>query len=271
MNETSPITDNMEWRELLANPGEREHSVQLYSDVTFLTTAVSHFVGAALNRGEAAIVVAIPDHHDAIKRRLTVEGYDVPRARDRGQLMVLDATETLSDLMVNGAPDAKRFMPFIGGLIDQASAQHPRVRVYGEMVNLLWQQGAMAAALELEELWNELGKSRPFALHCAYALDNFDRATHCCAFHGVQCAHSHLIPVEDYGRLDSAVNRAFSDVLGPTESQILKSVLLDRRPAGAQMPRAQSALQGLSALLPNAADAVLARARKYYHLADERS
>lgn len=68
--------------------------------------------------------------------------------------------------------------------------------MYGEMVNLLWEKGNLSAALRLEQLWNELGKTHSFALHCSYAMDIFDPATHCCcALEGVQ--HSHIIPVEN--------------------------------------------------------------------------
>lgn len=42
MNESAPITAHADWRELLANPAERAHTVQLYSDLDFLTNAVGH-------------------------------------------------------------------------------------------------------------------------------------------------------------------------------------------------------------------------------------
>jgi hypothetical protein len=165
---------------------------------------------------------------------------------------------------VSGAPDAERFTPLIGGIIEQTGSRFARVRAYGEMVDLLWQKGELAAALQLEELWNDLAKAHPFALHCAYAIDNFDRAAHCCALQGINHVHSQLLPVEDYSRFDRAVNRALADVLGTTEALVLKSVLIARQPHHSQMPGAQAALMGLSEVLPTALDAVLARARRYY-------
>jgi hypothetical protein len=42
------------------------------------------------------------------------------------------------------------------------------VRVFGEMVSLLWDAGLIDAAVELEVLWNELGVQYPFSLLCAY-------------------------------------------------------------------------------------------------------
>jgi hypothetical protein len=264
MDTGAPITPGADWRELLADPGERDHTVQLYSDLGFLTHAVGHYAGTGLARGDAVVVVATPDHRQAIVQRLAADGFEVDRLIESEQLTVLDAAETLSRCMVNGAPHAGRFMPLLGDTITRAAGRYPRVRAYGEMVNLLWEKGELPAALRLEELWNDLGATHTFSLHCAYAMDAFDRGTHCGALHGVHHAHSHLIPVEDYSRFDEAVNRALADVLGPAEAVVLKPVLVARHRSGAHMPAAQAAILGLTEVLPTAADAVLLRARRYY-------
>lgn len=266
INHKAATTPGGDWRDLLASPGERDHSVQLYSDLGFLTHAVSHYAGAGLARGDAVIFVATPDHQQAFAQRLAASGFDVHRLCERGQLTILDAAETLSRFMVNGRLEAGRFMSFVGAIIDQARAggRYPRVRAYGEMVNLLWEKGELPAALRLEEMWNELSATHAFSLHCAYAMDNFDRGTHCCALQSVHHAHSHLIPVEDYSRFDEAVNHALADVLGPAAAIVLKSVLVARQRSGSHMPAAQAAILGLSEVLPTAADAILLRARRYY-------
>ena len=38
------------------------------------------------------------------------------------------------------------------------------------MVAVLWKEGNFVAALQLEELWNELQRRTPFSLFCAYPL-----------------------------------------------------------------------------------------------------
>jgi hypothetical protein len=263
---STPTTPSGDWKALLESPGERDHTVQLYSDLGFLTNAVGYYAGSGLTRGDAVIFVATPEHRQAFSQRLTANGFDVERLQARGQLTILDAADTLSGFMVNGMPDAKRFIPLVGGVIEAARAggRYPKVRAYGEMVNLLWQKGELPAALRLEELWNELATTHAFSLHCAYAMDTFDREMHCEALHGVHHAHSHLIPVEHYQRFDDAVDRALADVLGPAEALVLKSVLIARQRSGSHMPASQAALLGLSEMLPRAADAVLLRARRYY-------
>jgi hypothetical protein len=238
--------------------------VQLYTELGFLTSAVSHYTSMGLRRGEAVVIVATPLLRAALVQEIGAAGFDPARLATEGQLTLLDAADTLSQLLVAGVPDAKRFRQLLGSIIEGTVGRFPRVRAYGEMVDLLWQKGDLTAALQLEELWNDLAKARPFALHCAYAIDNFDHAAHACALHGINHAHSCLLPVEDYSRFDRAVNRALSDVLGITDALVLKSFLMERRQSGGRMPAAQAALMGLSEVLPTALDAVLVRARRYY-------
>jgi hypothetical protein len=59
----------------------------------------------------------------------------------------------------------------VGGQLLRMHATYPPVRAFGEMVALLWAQGKSQAALELEDLWNELPGHHPFSLMCAYSLD----------------------------------------------------------------------------------------------------
>src|SRR5690606_17782021 len=47
-------------------------------------------------------------------------------------------------------------------------------RVYGEMVNDLWQDGNPQAASHLEGLWNALLEEYHCTLFCGYVLDAFD-------------------------------------------------------------------------------------------------
>jgi hypothetical protein len=64
------------------------------------------------------------------------------------------------------------------------------VRAYGEMVDILWQQGKRAAALALEEMWTDLAEVFPFDLLCAYAMAPFCDAPGTGALSAVCDAHS---------------------------------------------------------------------------------
>src|SRR5882757_7246899 len=73
------------------------HSVQFYSQDTFLLDGLSRFVGTALGAGDAAIVLATRAHREGLESRLQVHGLNTARAASQGRYIVLDAAETLAD------------------------------------------------------------------------------------------------------------------------------------------------------------------------------
>jgi hypothetical protein len=76
--------------------------------------------------------------------------------------------------------------------------------------------------------------------------------------------HSHLIPVEDYARLERAVAAALRETVGPDEARVLENRLLAQYHAPFNMPRAQALLLALRQVLPTVADPVLQRSRGLY-------
>jgi hypothetical protein len=150
-----------------ADPGW--HTVRFYRDTRELSAAVAGFLTEGLRAGEHAIIVATTAHRLAFAAALAAAGVDAPAARARGQLVVLDAPATLRLVQAAGQPpDPEAFRRIIGGLITRLAADGRPVRVYGEMVALLWDDGQLEAAIALESLWNELAATTPFALLCAY-------------------------------------------------------------------------------------------------------
>ena len=47
------------------------------------------------------------------------------------------------------------------------------VRIYGQMVDVLWKNGQQEAAIRLETLWNQLANTQAFSLLCGYAMGQF--------------------------------------------------------------------------------------------------
>jgi hypothetical protein len=80
-------------------------------------------------------------------------------------------------------------------LIGRLAAGPGPVRVYGEMVALLWADGQVAAALELEDLWNELGRRLPFSLFCGYP----EQAVAPAAVPGIGRLHSAVVGTPPIG------------------------------------------------------------------------
>src|SRR4051812_48912852 len=114
------------WRELIQRAEPREHLVQLYGeDDQLLTGHVVRYLLEGLNRGDGLLVIATPQHREAIVRRLGEEGAGAAAAIDRGQLVLLDASETLDRFMVDGEPDWARFEETVGGLCRALRARVP--------------------------------------------------------------------------------------------------------------------------------------------------
>jgi hypothetical protein len=253
------------WRAALTEPAAGTHIAQLYSEVGFLVRGVAHFVGDGLRKNEGVIVVARPLHWEAVARRLSVEGFALDRLQRCGQLTVLDAARCLASFIVDGMPDRQRFLDSVGGVIDTAKAAgYAQVRAFGEMVDLL-RGTSLSATLRLEELWGELLARHGITLLCGYSIDAFDPHAYRGILQKVCAAHSSVVPVEHYPRLERAVTRAYRDVFGTDgDADVLRSTLLGLYARPATMPDAQASMLAAREFVPQTTDALLDRVRQHY-------
>lgn len=257
------------WQDMLDDPGAQDHLVQFYQDDDFLRESVCRFLHAGLRQGETAIAIVTEPHWRMYSQALEAAGCDVHRLTQAGRLLFLDARQTLDQFLVIGAPDREAFWKLLGEVMRRARANsaRPRVRAYGEMVNLLWLEGNFAAAIRLEELWNELAQVHPFTLFCTYYLDPFDTQA-ASSTAGILHTHSHFIPVADFQRLKAAVQCAMNEVLGSIMARNIDRVIRARDGNGngsAKMPAGQQALQWIAQNLPQQAAEIAGRARQHYH------
>ena len=111
---------------------------------------------------------------------------------EHGELLLFDADEVLNRLMVGNRPDAECFEDTINPIVDKPAGGRKRpVRIYGEMVDVLWSSGRQDAALSLENLWHQLIAGRKCSLLCGYAVGRVSartRVQHDCD------RHSHVMP-----------------------------------------------------------------------------
>jgi len=255
------------WGGLLATAGPRDHIVQLYQDQQFLNRAVCRFAASAIANGEGVILVPTAAHWDGFRPRLEAEGVDTQAAQACGQLTVVDADELLPQFMRDAMPDAPVFLGLAADVIANArdGGRYPKVRWWGEMVNVLWERGDVAASMDLEDQFDRLAREHEIAIFCSFVMDNFNGEVQTRMLPRLGQNHSHLIPVEDYARLERAVADALRDTVGADEARLLEEQLLSRAPSPFQMPRSQALLLALRDTLPVVADSVLTRSRKLYH------
>jgi hypothetical protein len=260
-------TASQSWDGLLAAAGPSDHIVQLYQDQQFLNRAVCRFAAGAIANGEGVILVPTAAHWEAFRPRLVAEGVDVDGAQARGQLTIVDADELLPRFMRDAMPDAPVFLGLAADVIANARGQdrYPKVRWWGEMVNVLWEQGNVAASMSLEDQFDRLAKHHEIAIFCSFVMDNFNSDVHSRLLPRLGQNHSHLIPVEDYARLERAVGDALRQTVGANDAVVLEQQLLANYSQAFQMPRSQALLLALRESLPDVADSVLARSRNLYH------
>jgi anti-anti-sigma factor len=179
-----------------ASDDRTHHLVEFYDSDEVLARSVADHIQPGLQGDDGVIVVATQPHRDLFEAALGPSA-GLGGARAAGRYLAVDAEEALSRFMVDGAPDPRRFRTTIGDLIAAVAGPTRRVRIYGEMVAVLWAEGNVSAAIALEDLWNDLGRSRPFSLLCAYPVTAFDVAESTGLFRSLCDQHS---PVDAGGR-----------------------------------------------------------------------
>jgi DNA-binding NarL/FixJ family response regulator len=152
----------------------RHHEVGFYSEDRHFLDHVSGFVVAALKAGNAVIVVATESHRESLLSQFQSEGLDMAAAMEEGRYIPLDAADTLSTFMVTGLLDPLRFLKVAGDLIVEAAnavnGDSARVTACGECAPLLWAQGNVEAAIQLEHLWDEIARAQKVDILCGYSL-----------------------------------------------------------------------------------------------------
>ncbi|MDA0138712.1 MEDS domain-containing protein [Solirubrobacter deserti] len=169
-----------------------DHVVQLYERDSQLIDGVSAYLSEGLRSGATGIVIATEAHRAALESDLRDAGVDATAAVEDGTLLWLDAAATLKRITTDDGVDPDAFFAHIGGLVEAAGAHGQPVRLFGEMVALLWEAGSVVAAVDLETLWNQLGERMPFSLYCAYHSDCVaaDEVERVCHLHSAVVAHT---------------------------------------------------------------------------------
>lgn len=249
---------------LLIEAPVNRHFAQLHRDPQALTDAVTLYLETGLRRGNGVVVIATPRHVDLFLTRLREHDLDPGAFLKSGQLELHDAELTLRKFMRHDLPDWDDFRRATGGILERVRAfGRGTTRAYGEMVNLLWQEGKQEAAIRLEEYWNELARLYPFSLFCSYLLD----VHHDHAYEGpleeIGRTHSDVLGTSEDERFRVALDAASREILGVPLSQMVG--FSRRRDSGeCRFPSGQRTMLWVKRNIPSVSTALLERARRYY-------
>jgi anti-sigma regulatory factor (Ser/Thr protein kinase) len=205
--------------------GPTGHVVTFYDADEELAASVGSYLGEGLSAGGSAVMLATHPHCLAFKAELAAAGIDVSGVVASGQLLVLDAAQTLQGFWTDDHLDRDGFETMAHGCIGTAADAGQPIRIYAEMVALLWDAGHVAAAMELEVLWNDQATRRQFALLCAYPASLVTAEAHGGALEEVCGLHTAVIapypavpdqpPAPSQG---AAAVRSFPDALESTRA-----------------------------------------------------
>jgi hypothetical protein len=173
------------------------HSVQLFDDAESLSGAVAAFIREGLSAGDHLLIVMKPELWDRTAARLERGDLPLADAIESHRLTVLDSRRALRHFMPCGLPDANLFDQTVGALVRELTTKHVRLRVYGDMVDVLATDGEFKAARRLEEFWNRLGEQHAFVLFCGYLAPNFADVRSATSLRAICGLHHQVHPTPD--------------------------------------------------------------------------
>jgi len=157
----------------------RNHRVGFHNDDAAFLLDFACFIEAALDAGNAVIVIATKSHLNGLAQRLQERGRDLAAALEQGRYIPLDVADVLASFMINEMPDPLRLQKVAGALLTEAAkatkGNPPRVAVCGECSPTLWAEGKADGAIRVEHLWDEIAKTYDVDILCGYVLTNFQR------------------------------------------------------------------------------------------------
>lgn len=210
------------------------HALHFYEADLFPAQSVAAFLRAGLEHGELALLIATPEHSRAVRDALWRCNLDLEALQRSDLLLCLDAPSVLAALKSSGGLCGSSTNDLLNELISRAARLSPsgRVRVFGELINLLALAGDYEAALQLEAHWNRLLATDPFRLYCACSTAGFLHESSAPAVAALCRLHDRLVPF----------------VSSPATSSWLAPLLLQSGALQTEVQKRQVAEKALNAL-----------------------
>ena len=145
-----------------------DHAVIFHDHDSEIVSAVAAYAHEGLQDGDAVLLLMTAAHREAVTASLLDHGVVVEALTASGVLDLRDAAGTLDHFRTGGTVDFAAFEVEMTAVIDAATAGDRRLRVFGEMVTLLWEEGDVGSAVHLESVWNDVIDSRRMELLCSY-------------------------------------------------------------------------------------------------------
>ncbi len=226
------------------------HLVQFYESDGFLIDALARWFADGLNGGDSCVFVGTESHRISLEKELADRGFDLDRTS--GRFVCVDASQVLSTFIVDEWPNGDLFARAIEGVLGRVSKSR-ELRVFGEMVTLLWADGRRQAAVRLEEMWNAFMKTHALSLCCAYPLHSFGSDADASLFLKVCAQHTPVLPAESYTALTTEAERLRAISLLQHKASVLETEKAGRKEAEQSLHLRQ---KELSDIIENALEGI---------------
>lgn len=149
------------------------HLVQFYENERVFIETLEGFAGSGFLTGESVVVVATPAHLLALNSRLKNQGFQLEALISKQQYIPVDAEQLLQKLLPKTKLVKNLLSEFTSGILCTASRNGRKLRIFGEMVALLWASGRSKEAIELEHFWCDFLEEHEVSVYCAYPESGF--------------------------------------------------------------------------------------------------
>lgn len=227
---------------------EAEHAVRFFQREGAILEAVTDYASAALAEGAPVLLAMSTANGVGVVARLLRRGHKDARAR----VTLLDSEVVASTMRAEDGV-AAAFRQHVEPAVGAARGRSSRpLRLYGDVVNVLWRRGAQEQAIELEGLWEGLARrDGGVRLLCGYRLDLLNgRCLDLVERHDAVHASEHLAGLE--GRIENVLRRVLGDELEAVRAVVAAEARL------ASLPFAQAALMWIGRNRPALAGRVAA-------------
>lgn len=186
----------------LTPAGVPGHDVQFYDSQELLAQSVARFLADGVRAGQPLIVTARKPLWAQIGQQLRRFDIDAAQLHNDGRCVYFDSRTALRAFMQGRHPDGELFFATIGDVFRKTigGRAYIVVRAFGDMVDVLSSDGKVEAAVELEDLWNDLAARHAFSLLCAYSTAHTLTTTRTHDLTQICGRHQHVIQAHDSAR-----------------------------------------------------------------------
>lgn len=200
------------------------HFVQICQNETLRAEAIARYIQEGILNGEGVMVIAEMAVRKNVISNLEMLGWDAQALKNQGQLKFFDAKFLLSSFLIDEELQEEAFQEVVGDPVYNLQLEHGKVRVVGEMMNILLKQEQYDAAKLLVKLGKNLSERQEYSHLCIYSCDGLEPHAYEEVLERICNFHSHLTPAEDPAPWETLVGEELMDTFESAWSRVINKL-----------------------------------------------